>query len=186
LIQKNESTRISKFLSLVLRHKLDTIGLNLDNNGWAITEELITQAKKAGVQVTFDILKKIVETNDKKRFVFSNDESKIRVNQGHSVKVDVELKEQTPPSVLFHGTAVQNMASIKKMGLIKGKRLYVHLSTDEETAEKVGMRYGKPVILVVAARLMHDEGYKFYQSENRVWLTDFVLPRYINFPDKVD
>src|SRR5215218_10318100 len=128
----------SKFLSLVLRHKPETIGLTLDENGWANTQELIEKANASHRPLTFDRLKAIVDTNDKKRFTFSSDFKKIRASQGHSVKVDLQLKEQTPPAALYHGTAEKNMASIKQHGLLKGQRHHVHLSLDPESARRVG------------------------------------------------
>jgi putative RNA 2'-phosphotransferase len=169
----------SKFLSLVLRHKPETIGLTLDENGWADTQELIEKANAFHMPITLARLKAIVATNDKKRFVFSPDYRKIRASQGHSVKVDLQLKEQTPPAELYHGTAEKNIGSIKQQGLLKGQRHHVHLSLDRETARRVGMRYGKPVVLTVNAAAMFQDGYKFFQADNGIWLTEQVLPKYI-------
>jgi putative RNA 2'-phosphotransferase len=175
--------RISKLLSLILRHKPETIGLTLDENGWANTEELLKKIRSLELIVTFELLKTIVETNDKKRFIFSSDFNKIRANQGHSNEVDLQLEAVTPPDNLYHGTAEQNIESIKLRGLLKGGRHHVHLSNDRETARKVGIRYGKPVILVIDTKRMSDDGYKFYKSENDVWLTDHVSPQYIKFEE---
>jgi putative RNA 2'-phosphotransferase len=174
--------KTSKFLSLVLRHKPATICLTLDENGWADTKELLAKINDNDFNLTFDELKTVVENSDKKRFLFSADFSKIRANQGHSIKVDLELTEKVPPEILFHGTADKNLKSIKEKGLIKGQRHHVHLSANNETAYKVGQRYGKPIILTIKSSLMHDQGIKFYQSENGVWLTDIVLPNFIEFP----
>lgn len=171
---------LSKFLSLILRHKPDTIGLSLDKNGWADVNELIEKAHKSDIPLDFESLRTIVENSDKKRFAFSSDFSKIRANQGHSVSVDLNLKEAIPPDVLYHGTVSKNIDSIQKLGLIKGKRHHVHLSKDQETAKNVGMRYGKPVILAINTKQMINDEIKFYLSENEVWLTEAVAPQYIS------
>jgi putative RNA 2'-phosphotransferase len=174
---------MSKFLSLVLRHKPEAIGLTLDANGWADVEELITRANQQGKQLTRPLLEKIVATNDKKRFAFSEDGTRIRASQGHSVTVDLDLKPQTPPEVLFHGTATRFLDSIKKLGLLPVNRQHVHLSLDEETAVKVGQRHGKPVILRIRSGEMHRTGSEFFLSENGVWLTASVPPEILEIPD---
>ena len=169
----------SKFLSLVLRHKPDEIELVLDNEGWANVGVLLEKLNLNNLNISFEDLKEIVELNDKKRFAFSNDFSKIRANQGHSFEVDLKFKSVTPPDILYHGTAEKNITSILEKGILKRERNYVHLSTDIETASKVGIRYGKPVILEILAFEMHKNGYNFYLSENNVWLTDFVPIDYL-------
>jgi putative RNA 2'-phosphotransferase len=174
-------TSTSKFLSLVLRHKPDAIGLRLDAQGWADVEELIACANRNGNKLTMDLLLEIVATSDKKRFSFNADESRIRANQGHSIEVDLRLQPTTPPDVLYHGTATRNIESIREQGLIRGRRHHVHLSLEQETARKVGMRYGVPVILVVDAARMHAEGFVFFVSENGVWLTEHVPTQFIEF-----
>lgn len=174
-----EQSNTSKFLSLVLRHKPEEIGLALDKEGWANVDELIAKSNQNNLNISFDDLEEIVRLNDKKRFVFSDDFSRIRANQGHSIAVDLKLKPVTPPTILYHGTAEKNIASILEKGIFKQDRKYVHLSADVETAIKVGMRYGKPVILVVKALEMHQKGYTFYLSENNVWLIDFVDNNFI-------
>ncbi len=172
----------SKLIALVLRHRPDKIGLELDANGWADTQELLEKLNHHGHRFDLELLKEIVATNDKKRFVFSEDLSKIRANQGHSIEVDLNLAPKTPPSFLFHGTAEKNLLSIQKLGLIKGSRHHVHLSAEAETAKKVGSRHGKPVVLTVHAGEMRMEGHQFFQSENGVWLTDAVPAKYLAFP----
>lgn len=175
----SEETKISKFLSLILRHQPKRIDLVLDKNGWAHVDELMSKAKNKSIDLTLEKLKTVVENNDKKRFIFSADFKKIRANQGHSVNVDLEFQEVKPPAILYHGTATRNLRSIKTKGLLKGKRHHVHLSADPETAKKVGMRYGKPVVLEIDTGQMQKDGLKFFRSKNGVWLTEYVSPEYI-------
>ena len=172
----NSDKNLSKFLSLILRHKPETVGIKLDENGWADVAELL---KGIGRNLTFATLERIVRENDKQRFSFNEDKTKIRANQGHSVKVDVELEEKIPPKFLYHGTIERNANSIAAQGILKGTRLYVHLSADIETAKKVAARRkGNSLIYKISAQIMHDDGYKFFQSKNGVWLTDIVPPKY--------
>jgi putative RNA 2'-phosphotransferase len=170
---------ISKFLSYVLRHHPEQIQLQLDENGWADVDELITKSQSEYIVFGKEQLEEIVASNDKKRFVFNEDHSKIRANQGHSIEIDLALTTQQPPELLYHGTAVKNIGSIKTTGIQKRDRQHVHLSADKETALKVGSRHGKPVILVIAAGKMYADGISFYISANGVWLTDYVSPEYI-------
>ena len=170
---------ISKFMSLVLRHKPEEIGLQLDENGWTSVEELITKMNENGVSVDRETINKVVETNDKKRFAFNEDETLIRASQGHSIDIELDLPAAMPPDILYHGTTEKYLESIFKEGLKKQSRQYVHLSITIETAKAVGGRHGKPVILLINARAMHESGYKFYLSENKVWLTDAVPVEFI-------
>jgi putative RNA 2'-phosphotransferase len=173
--------RISKFLSYVLRHHPELINLNLDENGWANVEELITRSKRDPHEgISFEELDEIVETNDKKRFIFNEDKTRIRANQGHSIDIDLALIPQKPPEFLYHGTAQSNIDSIFEKGIEKRNRKHVHLSQDIETATKVGMRHGKPIILTINTEKMFNDGIEFYLSENNVWLTDFVDIQYIS------
>lgn len=177
-----EAKRISKFLSLVLRHRPETIGLYLDNNGWAKISELIDKAAQKDVHFNNEDLEWIVANNDKQRFAFNEDHSQIRANQGHSLQaIDLQLQAIEPPHTLYHGTVSKFIASIKTTGLQKRNRQHVHLSADLTTATTVGSRRGAPVILKVEALKMHQAGYIFYQSENGVWLTDEVPVNYIKF-----
>ena len=98
----------------------------------------------------------------------------------HSIPVDVELEEKTPPDILWHGTGEKYVSSIDEQGLIPKSRLYVHLSSDVETAKKVGSRHGKPVIYQVDCRKMTEDGFRFYLSANKVWLTKVVPPQYLS------
>lgn len=176
---KNQYKQISKFLSLVLRHKPEVIGLNLDENGWAGVKELQEKCAKQNQDFTLEELDEIVETNDKKRFIFNEDQTKIRANQGHSIDINLALKPQQPPEFLYHGTAENNVKSILEKGIEKRSRQHVHLSSDKDTAAKVGMRHGKPVLLTIMTGKMYKNGITFYLSENKVWLTDFIDPEYI-------
>ncbi|GAB4092007.1 RNA 2'-phosphotransferase [Flaviaesturariibacter terrae] len=171
---------ISKFLSLVLRHKPGTIGLTLDENGWADVEQLLERCAAHDMPLTREKLETIVAQNDKQRFAFSGDGSRIRASQGHSVAVDLGLSPTEPPAILYHGTAERNLAPIQEQGLIPGERQQVHLSADRATARAVGARYGKPVVLVVDAAAMQRDGYLFYCSANAVWLTGNVPPSYLS------
>ena len=173
----------SKFLSLVLRHKPETIGLVLDQHGWADVDELIRLSNEHGKQLSRELLEEVVEKNEKKRFTISADGSRIRANQGHSVSVDVELVPVEPPTLLFHGTVPRFLESIRLHGLRRGNRLHVHLSADEQTAKIVGARRGDPVVLRITAHAMFQDGYVFYVSENGVWLTEHVPPQFLEYPE---
>lgn len=169
---------LSKFISLILRHKPEVIGITLDEHGWADVSELI-----AGIQKEHsfdrDMLEEIVRTDEKQRYSFSEDGSLIRANQGHSIPVDVELKRAAPPKILWHGTGEKYVASILEQGLLPKSRLYVHLSKDTETARKVGSRHGRPVLFQVDCSKMEKEGYEFFVSANGVWLTKEVPVKYL-------
>lgn len=171
--------KFSKFLSLVLRHRPQTLGLTLDSSGWVAVDVLLAAMRARGMAVDQAKLERVVAENDKQRFAFSEDGTKIRANQGHSIQVALGLEPRTPPDLLYHGTAVKTLASIRSQGLVKGRRHAVHLSPDAETAKKVGQRHGEPVVLVVQAGRMAGDGYIFTCSENGVWLTDRVPPEYI-------
>ena len=170
--------KLSKFISLILRHKPEAANITLDEHGWADVEELLAGINNTGRKINRDILEEIVATDDKQRYSFNGDRTLIRANQGHSIPVDVELKEQEPPEILYHGTADRFMDSIWKEGLKPMGRLYVHLSKDPETALKVGKRHGKAVILKICSGDMYRDGCKFYLSENQVWLTKKVDAKY--------
>lgn len=171
--------KLSVFISLILRHKPETIGIQLDEHGWANIDELINGINNSGRKINMEILEEIVRTDNKQRYSFNENKTLIRANQGHSVPVDVELKEQQPPKVLYHGTASRFLDSIIQDGLKPMSRLYVHLSSDMETAMKVGKRHGEPVVLKINTEGMYNDGIKFYLSENGVWLTKSVDKKYI-------
>ncbi len=169
----------SKFLSLVLRHAPERIGLALDAQGWTTVDDLIAKAKAAGVALDHATLLEIVATSDKQRFTLSADGTRIRAAQGHSVDVDLDLSPAVPPAVLFHGTARTNIDAILAEGLKPGRRRHVHLSPDIETARRVGMRHGTPVIFEVGTARMHADGLIFWQADNGVWITERVAPAYL-------
>ncbi|TAF67711.1 MAG: RNA 2'-phosphotransferase [Cytophagales bacterium] len=174
---------MSKFLSLVLRHKPETIDIQLDKQGWIAVETLLEKVNQQNQdwQLDFALLEYIVVNNDKKRFAFNADKTKIRASQGHSLGLDLDLEyePQMPPAILYHGTGESNVASILAKGIEKRERQYVHLSRDIDTAVVVAHRRQKPTLLQIEAGKMHSEGYIFYLSENKVWLTLYVPPQYI-------
>jgi putative RNA 2'-phosphotransferase len=182
----SNDVQLSKFLSFVLRHKPDAIGLVLDPQGWVGIDDLIAKADAAGTRFSRDDLRRVVETNDKKRFSISDDGLRIRAAQGHSVSVELGLAPREPPRVLYHGTATRFVASILSEGLKPQSRQHVHLSLDEATAQRVGQRHGKPAILLIDALGMHSEGMRFYVADNGVWLTDHVPPRFLKLSAAVN
>ena len=171
----------SKFLSLVLRHQPDAIGVALDAQGWANIDELIARSGASKHALTRAMIDDIVATSDKQRFAISADGQFIRANQGHSLKVDLGLVATAPPTVLFHGTASRFLDSIRADGLLASRRQHVHLSASTETAVKVGSRHGRPVVLTVNAGKMADAGHVFFVSDNGVWLTDAVPVVFLDF-----
>ena len=180
---KRKLARISKQLSYVLRHKPESIGITLDNEGWVAVTTLLAALATAGTGISEQLLRQVVRDNDKRRFALSADGRMIRANQGHSTKVDLALPQRTPPEVLFHGSARKNITAIRAQGLNRGARHHVHLSVNAAAARKVGTRHGKPVVLSVFARAMHDAGHRFYCSDNGVWLTRAVPPGYLQIGD---
>lgn len=173
-----DSVKLSKFLSLVLRHKPDEIGIEVHDDGWVFVDELLSKMNKSSMTVDNDDLKKVVAESDKKRFSFNEDMSMIRANQGHSIKVQMEFEQRIPPDLLYHGTVEKFLKSIESDGLKKMNRHHVHLSSDYETATMVGSRRGKPMIIKVDAKRMNEDGVKFYISNNGVWLVDEVDVKY--------
>lgn len=176
-----KDSEIARLLSLILRHEPERIGLTLDGQGWANVPDLIRLAKRAGKPFDLDTLRRVVEMNDKRRFTLSPDGQRIRAAQGHSLPVDLDLPAVQPPDRLWHGTARDNLPSIFRDGLKPGRRQMVHLSADRETAQRVGERHGKAVILAVEAGLMFRDRFPFYQADNGVWLVPSVSPTYLAF-----
>lgn len=168
----------SKYISLILRHKPEVIGISLDEHGWANVKDLIDGVNKTH-KLDMAALEKIVNTDEKQRYSFNEDKTMIRANQGHSVNVDVELEEVEPPEFLWHGTGEKYVKSIRETGLVPKSRLYVHLSDSYGTAILVGARHGKPMVFCIKSGQMYADGYKFYRSKNGVWLTKFVPVEYL-------
>lgn len=185
---KQELVRISKFMSLVLRHEPEKIGLNMDSEGWVSVEELINKINghsssklKGTEKITKDIIDEVVDTNEKKRFAYNSDGTKIRASQGHSIDVDLKMSSVSPPEILFHGTASRFIHFIKKDGIKKMNRQHVHLSSTKSTAISVGSRHGDSCVIVVKSGDMKRDGFVFFMSENGVWLTDNVPSKYLVF-----
>jgi putative RNA 2'-phosphotransferase len=175
---EKELNRVSKYLSFILRHKPEAIGLELDQNGWARIDHIIE--KTTDFELTHKLINLVVETNDKQRFAINPNEGKVRANQGHSINVNLDLEPVTPPNTLLHGTAIRFYETIQQQGLSKQKRHHVHLSESSTVAMSVGSRYGKPVLLEVDASSMLNDGYLFYKAANNVWLVDEVPAKYLN------
>lgn len=181
-MDSKKEIRTSKFLSLVLRHRPEEIGLVLDHEGWANVKELLDKINSKAFPLAWDELIYVVNNNTKKRFTFSENLEKIRANQGHSIEVDLQLRPIVPPKLLYHGTKVSNVPSILLEGILKKDRQYVHLSSDPNTAYSIGNRHGKAIVLEVSSLQMHKNGTEFYLSKNGIWLTELVAPQYIRLP----
>ena len=171
---------ISKFLSYILRHNPEYIGITLDQEGWANIHEIVN---KSEMDLNYNFIKEVVKTNKKRRFSISNDGLYIRANQGHSINVNLGLEPKCPPDILYHGTAERFLKPIQREGLKSGQRQYVQLSTDIDTATAVGKRHGKPVILEINSVAMHQQGHEFFLSDNGVWLTMHVPNNYLKLYD---
>ena len=176
--QNTNDVKLGRFLSLVLRHDPSAAGISLDEHGWADVEELFNGVRRTGRQIDTETLERIVRENNKQRYSFNEDHTRIRANQGHSLQVDVELRQVSPPQYLYHGTATRFLPAIQAEGIKKMSRQYVHLSGDYQTAAAVGRRHGTPVVLRIDAGTMAQDGVIFYLSENGVWLCDYVPPEY--------
>lgn len=176
--QSKSDVRLGRFLSRILRHEPEAAGIQVDRHGWADVKKLLAGVRGTGRSIDMDTLERIVRENNKQRYSFNWNHTKIRANQGHSIPVDLELKEAEPPQRLYHGTASRFLSAIYREGIRKMGRQYVHLSGDFETAAAVGKRHGNPVVLTVDAAAMARDGVAFYRSENGVWLCDWVDPKY--------
>ena len=182
-MSEQKHKKVSKSLSYVLRHRPDTIGLELGEGGWVLVDELIAAFKQAGRKMSHELLQAVVAENDKQRFEYSEDRTQIRARQGHSADVDLGYEPANPPGTLYHGTATRFLEPIFQKGLIKGSRHHVHMSTNKETMLQVGMRHGKAVLLAIDAQRMSVDGHEFFVTGNDVWLTDHVPPVYISVMD---
>ena len=176
--QSKSDVRLGRFLSRVLRHEPEAAGIQVDRHGWADVKKLLAGVRNTGRSIDMDTLERIVRENNKQRYSFNWNHTKIRANQGHSIPVDLELEEAEPPQRLYHGTASRFLSAIYREGIRKMGRQYVHLSGDFETAAAVGKRHGNPVVLTIDAAAMARDGVAFYRSENGVWLCDWVDPKY--------
>ncbi len=182
-MSERDLVRLSRFLSLVLRHNPGAIGLTLDAQGWAEVESLLEAARRDGVGLSLESLRRIVAEDSKTRYSMSEDGRRVRANYGHTVDVNLNLRAQEPPALLYHGTATRSLDSIKRYGITSRRRRFVHLSIDISTATVVARRHGKPAILTVDAHRMHGAGFEFFYSESGIWLTGTVPPEYIVFSD---
>lgn len=181
----SQLVKVSKYLSYVLRHRPDEIGLNLDSSGWVETKDLIEKSVAHGRPLDLGLLQAAVKADDKQRYSFRDDFRLIRANQGHSVDIDLSLESSAPPDYLYHGTATRFMDSISEQGLLKKERHHVHLSECIETASSVGKRYGALQLLKINAKKMHDEGFPFWRTDNGVWLVDSVPPQYFSLMEEI-
>ncbi len=176
---QSRSVKVSKYLSKYLRHQPERLGLKLLSGGWVAIEDLLAACLANNFPITRTELDEVVANNDKKRFSYDPTGKLIRANQGHTVEIDLKLAPILPPQILYHGTATKSIDSILEKGLLKMSRHHVHLSLDKETARRVGMRHGRPLILAIDSLIMHEDGHTFYRSDNGVWLVDNVPPKYI-------
>lgn len=177
---EEKHNKLSRFLSLVLRHKPEEIGLALDDQGYLSVDELIEGINNTGRMIDKRILDEILSSDNKQRYSYDSTCTRIRANQGHSIEVNLGLQKETPPKILYHGTPEKFVRAIEEEGLIKKKRTYVHLSKDLETARNVGSRRGEPVIFEIDTEAMVKDDYEFYVSENGVWLTERVPAQYLS------
>ncbi len=175
----------SKFLSLVLRHQPETVGITLDATGWVATDELLAALERHGRPISRTDLEEVVRTSDKQRYALSPDGRLIRANQGHSVEVELDHAPAVPPELLYHGTAAQFVPVIRERGLQKMQRHHVHLSAEQEVTLRVGARRGRPVLLTIRAGDMHRAGQRFWLTPNQVWLAEHVAPGFIEFPSQL-
>lgn len=185
-MNERQRTAISKFLSFVLRHQPEAIGVQLDAHGWVEIERLLEQCRAHGRALSRAELEEVVATNAKRRFAISEDGARLRASQGHSTAVDLDYEPAAPPEILFHGTVASSLDAIRARGLDRMRRHHVHLSPDVETARAVGARRGRPVVLRVRAGAMHRDGHTFFLSANGVWLTDAVPPSYLELGESPD
>lgn len=174
---------LSKRLSFVLRHKPESIGMVLDENGYADVVELIKKFNNDGIKIDVVALSAIVDNDAKNRYSFNADKTKIRANYGHSLPVNLAINPSSLPETLYHGTSINYVNGIREGGIQRRSRNYVHLSCNEEVARSVGVRHGELIILKVAAKKMEKDGYVFFHS-GTVWLTEYVPPKYIEFQNE--
>lgn len=177
-IQASDDIKLGKFLSFILRHNPGAVDISLDEHGWADVQELLAGVRRSGRQISMETLERIVRENNKQRYSFNADHTKIRANQGHSLNVDLEFAVAQPPRYLYHGTAARSLPAIRQEGLKKMSRRFVHLSGDFQTAMEVGRRHGPPAVITIDAEAMARDGVTFYLSENGVWQCEYIAPAY--------
>ncbi len=182
-MDEKQTKKISKFLSLILRHKPETVGVKLDENGWTDIEILLQKMNLAKTKIDRNLLDHVVSTNDKQRFAISECKQRIRASQGHSLKIDLNYSPISPPETLYHGAPENVIPLIRESGLKKMQRHHVHLNAAAKPCIHVAARYGKPVVVEIAAAKMNADGFEFFLSKNQVWLTEHVPPEYIKFPE---
>jgi putative RNA 2'-phosphotransferase len=180
----SSDTTVSKLLSLILRHRPKDFGITLSPDGWASIDEVLTALATNGQAVDRGRLDNLVRSSDKQRFAVSDDGSRIRANQGHSVPVELDHPSARPPARLFHGTVARSLPGIRENGLLCGRRHHVHLSASVAVAKAVGGRRGQPVVLEVMAEEMAAAGHLFWLTPNGVWLTDHVPASFLVFPEQ--
>jgi putative RNA 2'-phosphotransferase len=171
--------KVSKYLAKHLRHQPEALGLTLEPGGWVPVADLLAGCAARNFALTRAELETVVAENDKQRFSFSDDGTKIRANQGHSTEVDLDLPPADPPTVLYHGTGAQYVEAIRREGLSRQRRHHVHLSADHETARRVGARHGRPHVFAIETAPLLAAGHTFYVSANGVWLVDEVPPEFL-------
>jgi putative RNA 2'-phosphotransferase len=172
-----DDVKLSKTLSYWLRHGPDVAGVELDASGWTKVDSVLAALAKQDIAADWQTLLRMVEINDKRRFELSGDADLIRSRQGHSVSVEADWRVALPPDVLWHGTVDRFLKAILAEGLKPMSRHHVHLSADRETAERVSRRRGSPVVLLIDAKRLADQGQSFRITGNGVWLTEHVPPR---------
>ena len=171
-------TKVSKKLSYLLRHSTEPLYIDLDN-GWADTKQIVNILKTNYPEVNISVLEQIVAEDEKGRYSFNEDHTKIRANQGHSIPgVHIDMDQPEPPELLYHGTTTRFLPTILEEGIKPMSRQYVHISPDLETAIQIGKRHGKPVVLVIRAKDFINNGHPLYRSSNGVWLAKYVPCEY--------
>ena len=174
-------TSLSRTISHALRHEPWLYELELDEEGWVPLDlliEALRAERPAWATLTATDIERMIDQSEKKRHEMND--GRIRAFYGHSVPQRLQLAQEKPPAILYHGTAPATAETIRTEGLKPMGRQYVHLSADPETALKVGSRKAKePVILKIASGLAHDEGTPFYHGNEMVWLADSVPAKFV-------
>lgn len=163
----------SRLLSKALRHDpLSILGVEIDAYGYVPVNVVLEK-----LEISLNELQVIHDTNNKKRFEFNSDKTKIRATQGHSIPVIFDLDSIEPPKILYHRTHKNVLENIFENGLLKMNRHHVHMTEDKF------LNKSKEILLAIDSKRMYEDGYKFLKTSNDVWLTDFVPPQYITKKD---